>query len=156
MVDQGADPDLYERVAEAFPGRLDRGPRRSTPETDELLKPYRDRITWDAPIHSVADIAALPVPAEDGEHQAVAVRGRSRRCAPRYDYCDEHGIGAYGGGQFELGPGRGQIQYLASLFHPDTPNDVAPSAYNDPDPKPGLPSSPLEPRGAEVGFRWET
>ena len=28
--------------------------------------------------------------------------------------------------------GRGQIQYLASLFHADTPNDVAPSGYNDP------------------------
>ena len=37
------------------------------------------------------------------------------------------GAGAYGGGQFELGPGRGQIQHLASLFHPDAPNDVAPT-----------------------------
>ena len=27
---------------------------------------------------------------------------------------------------FELGPGRGQLQYLASLFHPDGPNDLAP------------------------------
>jgi hypothetical protein len=33
----------------------------------------------------------------------------------------------YGGGFGELGVGRHQIQYLASLFHPDTPNDVAPS-----------------------------
>jgi hypothetical protein len=30
----------------------------------------------------------------------------------------------------ELGVGRGQIERLAALFHPDTPNDVAPSAYN--------------------------
>ena len=52
--------------------------------------------------------------------------------AAAYDYCDAAGIGAYGGGQFELGPGRGQIQYLASLFHPDTPNDIAPSGYNGP------------------------
>ena len=44
-----------------------------------------------------------------------------------YDYCAAHGIGSYGGGQFELGVGRGQIQYLASLFHPDAPNDVAPA-----------------------------
>ena len=35
----------------------------------------------------------------------------------------------YGGGQFELGPGRGQIQYLASVFHPDGPNDVAPTGF---------------------------
>jgi hypothetical protein len=74
-----------------------------------------------------------------------------------YDYCDEQGIGAYGGGQTELGVGRGHIQYLASVFHPDTPNDVAPSGYNDPDQatKPGLPNSPLQPDLDEVGFRWK-
>ena len=61
----------------------------------------------------------------------------------------------YGGGQFELGPGRGQIQYLASLFHPDSPNDVAPGGFNDPLPSPGLPSSPLAPSPSETGFRWD-
>ena len=60
--------------------------------------------------------------------------GGLRRLTTCYDYLAERGIGAYGGGQFELGPGRGQIQYLASLFHPDTPNDVAPGGYNLPDP----------------------
>ena len=55
---------------------------------------------------------------------------------------------------FELGPGRGQIQYLASLFHPDGPNDVAPGAYNDPEPRPGLPKSPIEPAPEPIGFRW--
>ena len=69
-----------------------------------------------------------------------------------YDYLAERGIGAYGGGQFELGPGRGQIQYLASLFHPDTPNDVAPGGYNLPDPAPGLPASPLEPAAERDGL----
>jgi hypothetical protein len=73
-----------------------------------------------------------------------------------YEYCRERGIGAYGGGQFELGPGRGQIQYLASLFHPDTPNDVAPVGYHAAEPPPGLPSSPLAPAPSETGFRWET
>ena len=55
---------------------------------------------------------------------------------------------------FELGPGRGQIQYLASLFHADGPNDVAPGAYNDPEPTRGLPPSPLEPSPEPLGFRW--
>ena len=57
----------------------------------------------------------------------------------------------YGGGQHELGPGRAQIQLLASLFHPRAPNDVAPAGYNEPHPPAGLPESPLEitPR---VGF----
>jgi hypothetical protein len=154
VVDQGADPVLYERVAVAFPDAWIEDPKL-TPETDELLKPYRDRITWDANIHSVADIAALPFPPRMVNIKPSRLGSLQELCAA-YDYCEEHGIGAYGGGQFELGPGRGQIQYLACLFHPDTPNDVAPSAYNDPDPKPGLPSSPLEPRGSEVGFRWET
>ena len=61
----------------------------------------------------------------------------------------------YGGGQFELGPGRGQAQYLACLFHPDTPNDLAPSAYNQNEPPPGLPTSPLRPAPAPTGFCWD-
>ena len=65
------------------------------------------------------------------------------------------GIGNYGGGQFELGVGRGQIQYLASLFHADAPNDVAPTGYNLPEPPAGLPDSPLAPAPSAVGFRWE-
>lgn len=46
----------------------------------------------------------------------------------------------------EIGPGRGQNQYLASLFHQDAPNDVAPIAYNGADLPPGLPSSRSTPR----------
>jgi hypothetical protein len=51
--------------------------------------------------------------------------------------------------------GRGQIQYLASLFHPDTPNDVAPTGYNNQrEPGPDLPDSPLDPAPSATGFRW--
>ena len=71
-----------------------------------------------------------------------------------YDYCERNGIATYGGGQFELGPGRGQIQYLASVFHPGAPNDVAPGGYNDPNPVAGLPESPLPPPPDEPGFRY--
>jgi hypothetical protein len=49
----------------------------------------------------------------------------------------------YGGGQFELGAGRRQIQKLASIFYADGPNDVAPSEYNEGGARPGLPQSPL-------------
>ena len=66
----------------------------------------------------------------------------------------ERGIGAYGGGQTELGPGRGQAQYLACLFHPDTPNDVAPAGYNAEPLPPGLPGSPLAPAPSATGFGW--
>ena len=79
---------------------------------------------------------------------------RPRRCSHFYDTCAERGIALYGGGQFELGPGRGQIQYLASLFHPDAANDVAPGEYNLVPTPPGLPTSPLPASAAPVGFRW--
>jgi L-alanine-DL-glutamate epimerase-like enolase superfamily enzyme len=152
VVDAGADPELYRRVAEAFPEAWIEDPRLNE-ETGPVLQPHRDRITWDANIHSVADIEGLPFAPKMVNIKPSRLGGLQELCAA-YDYCDEHGIGAYGGGQFELGPGRGQIQYLASLFHPDTPNDVAPTGYNLPDPQPGLPSSPLEPQPSETGFRW--
>jgi hypothetical protein len=71
-----------------------------------------------------------------------------------YDYCQEHSVGIYGGGMFEQGPGRGQLQYLASLFHPDTPNDIAPAQYNLQDTVTGRPRAPLAPEPHPTGFRW--
>jgi L-alanine-DL-glutamate epimerase-like enolase superfamily enzyme len=154
VVDQPPDPGLYERVVRAFPDAWIEDPAL-TDETDPILEPHRDRITWDAIIHSVADIDELPFAPRMVNIKPSRFGPLSELCAA-YDYCEEHGIGAYGGGQFELGPGRGHIQYLASLFHPDTPNDVAPSDFNLPEPPPGLPASPLAPAAAPVGFRWET
>jgi hypothetical protein len=69
-----------------------------------------------------------------------------------YAYCEAHGIGMYGGGQFELGPGRDHIQLLAALFHPDTPNDVAPGGFNEVEPPAGLPVSPLTVTPRATGF----
>jgi L-alanine-DL-glutamate epimerase-like enolase superfamily enzyme len=152
VVDQPPDPRLYRLVAEGFPSAFIEDPAL-TEETDAILEPHRDRITWDAIIHSVEDIRELPFPP-----RTINVKpsrfGSVRRLMEAYDYCDEHGIRPYGGGQFELGPGRGQIQYLASLFHPDAPNDVAPGGFNLPEPVPGLPSSPLAPAPEPTGFRW--
>jgi hypothetical protein len=59
------------------------------------------------------------------------------------DHCEANGIAMYGGGQFELGVGRRQIQTLAAVFYADAPNDVAPSDYNEGTSRPGLPTSPL-------------
>jgi L-alanine-DL-glutamate epimerase-like enolase superfamily enzyme len=152
VVDQPADPDLYRLVTEAFPEAWIEDPRL-TPETEPVLRPYRDRITWDAIIHAVADIEALPF-APRMVNVKPSRLGSLRELLAAYDFCAERRIAMYGGGQFELGPGRGQIQLLASLFHPDAPNDVAPGGFNDPDPPPGLPESPLEPAPSPTGFRW--
>ena len=153
VVDQPADPVLYGRVVRAFPGAWIEDPDVVTPETAAILEPHRDRITWDANIHGVADIEALPFPPRMVNLKPSRLGGLPSLCAA-YDYCSEHGISAYSGGQFELGPGRGQAQYLAALFHPDTPNDLAPVGYNENDPPPGLPDSPLTPAPAPTGFRW--
>lgn len=150
--DAPPDADLYRRVAEGFPEAYLEDPAL-TDETDAVLLPYRDRVTWDAPIHSVADVEGLPF-APRVLNSKPSRFGRLRELLAFYDYCDAHGIAMYGGGMFELGPGRGQIQYLASLFHPDGPNDVAPRAYNEPEPRRGLPPSPLQPAPQETGFQW--
>ncbi len=152
IVDQPADPVLYRRVVEAFPQAWIEDPAL-TAETEPVLATHRERFSWDAPIHSIADIDALKYPPRMVNIKPSRLGGL-RNLLDAYDYCSERGIGNYGGGQFELGVGRGQNQYLASLFHPDAPNDVAPSAFNLPDPPADLPSSPLEPTPSTTGFRW--
>jgi L-alanine-DL-glutamate epimerase-like enolase superfamily enzyme len=152
IVDQPADPVLYGRVAEAFPRAWIEDPAL-TAETDTVLAPYRERFSWDATIHSIADIEALPYPPRMVNIKPSRLGG-VRNLLDAYDYCAERGIGNYGGGQFELGVGRGQNQYLASLFHADAPNDVAPTGFNLPEPSAGLPASPLAPAPSALGFRW--
>ncbi len=149
-VDNPADPDLYRRVAEGLPGVWIEDPDL-TPETREILEPHRDRVTWDAPIHSWADVEAL-----DWQPKCLNSKpsrfGSLERLFEFYERCEEHGIALYGGGQFELANGRGHIQLLASLFHPDGPNDVAPRGYNETEPEPRLETSPLDPRSVIMGF----
>ena len=152
-VDQPTDSVLYRRVVDAFPDAWLEDPDINDPGAAAVLTDHHDRITWDAPIHSIADIEALPFPPRMVNIKPSRIGALPDLCAT-YDYCAEHGMGAYGGGQFELGPGRGQAQYLASLFHPDTPNDLAPSGFNVDPPPEGLPSSPLAVAAAGVGFRW--
>jgi L-alanine-DL-glutamate epimerase-like enolase superfamily enzyme len=150
--DPPPDAGLYRRIAEGFPEAYLEDPAL-TDETEPVLAAHRDRVTWDAPIHSVADIEALLFPPRTLNSKPSRF-GRLRELLAFYDHCEANGIGLYGGGMFELGPGRGQVQYLASLFHPDAPNDVAPGAYNDPEPRAGLPASPLRPAPEDEGFRW--
>jgi L-alanine-DL-glutamate epimerase-like enolase superfamily enzyme len=152
VVDQPPDPLLYRRVVEAFPQAWIEDPAL-TAETEPVLAPHRERFSWDAPIHSIEDIEALAFPPRMVNIKPSRLGG-VRNLLDAYDYCAAREIGNYGGGQFELGVGRGQNQYLASLFHADAPNDVAPTGFNLPDTPAGLPSSPLAPVPAATGFRW--
>ena len=140
-VDLAPDPELYRAVVECFPdvviedAWLEDGCR-------EALAGAEDRLSFDAPVHSLSDLDDLPL-----EPRWLNVKpsrfGTVRKLVECIEACEERGIAMYGGGQFELGAGRRQIQRLASLFYADGPNDVAPSEYNEGGARPGLPTSPL-------------
>lgn len=149
-VDLAADPDLYHRVAEGLPDAWIEDPlldERTTP----VLEAHAARLTWDAPIHTARDVRALR-----WRPGAINVKpSRSGRLADLFDLYDHgaaEGLPIYGGGQFELGCGRDQVQVLAALFCPEGPNDVAPRGYNAVPLPEELAASPLELELAPAGF----
>jgi hypothetical protein len=142
---------MYERVIEAFPDALLEDPH-DLPEITPLVEPHQDRVSYDAPIHTVEDLDATPIRARTFNIKPTRV-GRLEDLLELYATCDERGLAMYGGGMGELGVARGQIQLLASLFSPDGPNDIAPPGFNAAEPEPGLPTSPLPASPAATGFR---
>jgi len=148
-VDVVPDPVLYAAAVELFPDAVLEDASLDG-ECGAVLRGQEGRMSFDAPIHSAADVRALPV--EPGWMNIKPSRfGTTARLLECIEHCAAEGIHMYGGGQFELGVGRRHIQVLASLFYPDGPNDVAPREYNAGDPRPGLPQSPLDAPEA-VGF----
>ena len=152
LVDTPTDPDFYKHIAQSFPDAWLEDPDLETDEARNALAAHQDRITWDAPIHSVEDIVNAPVMPRTVNLKPSRF-GSVKSLFEGYEFCEQRGMGAYGGGQYELGVGRGHIQLLAALFHPNAPNDIAPGGYDDLDPEPGLPDSPLDVDPAPLGFR---
>jgi hypothetical protein len=148
-VDLAPDPEQYRAVAECFPGVVIEDPWLED-GCREALAGAEDRLSFDAPVHSLSDLDDLPL-----EPRWLNVKpsrfGTVRKLVECIEACEERGISMYGGGQFELGVGRRQIQRVASVFYADGPNDVAPSEYNEGGARPGLPTSPL-PAPEGVGF----
>ena len=140
--DQGErdEAGLVRMAADALPDAIIEDPSTS-PEVLPEIQRAAGRISFDAPVHAVSDLAALP----PIRHLNVKPSrfGTVERLCECLDHCLREGISMYAGGQYELGVGRAQIQALASLFYPDGPNDCAPGAYNAPEPTAGLPVSPL-------------
>jgi hypothetical protein len=144
VVDLEPSPELYRAIAEELPEAviedawMEDGLR-------EALAGAEDRLSFDAPIHSLSDLDGLPL-----EPRWLNIKpsrfGTVRGLLETIEACEEREIKMYGGGQYELGPGRLQIQRLASVFYPEGPNDVAPSGYNEGEPREGLPQSPLPAR----------
>jgi hypothetical protein len=149
IVEVAPDAGFYRTIVEGFPDAviedawLEGDPRAALAGAEE-------RLSFDAPIHSLADVDALSV-----RPRWLNIKpsrfGTLRRLLECIEACEARGVTMYGGGQFELGVGRRQIQTLASTFYADGPNDTAPGEYNQGDPRPGLPSSPL-PAATAVGF----
>ncbi len=149
--DAGLLETMYDRVLEAFPDALLEDPH-DLPAITERVAPHAGRVSYDAPIHGAEDLATTAIAAATVNVKPMRTGGL-RALLGLYEHCEAHGLGMYGGGMGELGVGRHQIQLLASIFHPDAPNDVAPSPFNEDDVPEGLPPSPLPARAASAGFR---
>jgi L-alanine-DL-glutamate epimerase-like enolase superfamily enzyme len=143
---------VYQAALEAFPDALIEDPHDLHPIA-ELVAPHAGRVSYDAPIHAVPDLATT-------RHRSAAVNVKPSRVGDLaeilalYAHAEREGLPLYGGGMGERPLARGQAQLLAALFHPDGPNDLAPSGYNLGLPTPDLPDSPLVPREPQLGFRW--
>jgi L-alanine-DL-glutamate epimerase-like enolase superfamily enzyme len=148
--DEAALLAMYERAVATFTDVLFEDPH-DHPAVLELLTPIADRVSYDAPITTVESIGETAIEARIVNVKPCRV-GRLDELSRLYAHCEAAGIRMYNGGMGELGAGRGQAQLLAALFHPDEPNDIAPSDYNLLDPPPGLPPSPLDP-APDRGFR---
>jgi hypothetical protein len=149
VVDLAPDPALYRAIAETFPEVVIEDPWLED-GCREALAGAEDRLSFDAPVHSLADLDGLPL-APRWLNVKPSRFGTVAKLLDCVEACEQRGIRMYGGGQFELGPGRRQIQRFAGLFYADGPNDVAPTEYNVGDARPGLAQSPL-PAAAGAGF----
>lgn len=156
VVDNPPTERLYRNTIECFPDAWIEDPA-FTDETRPLLEQpgVVERLTWDAPIHSVADIEALEF-APKGMNIKPSRFGTLRELLAAIEYCDARGIEMYSGGQFELSVGRAHLHAIASVFYPDTPNDAAPVHYHGNDPVSDAPASPLPvpPPEQRAGFSW--
>jgi len=152
VVDQPADPRLYRDVVEGFPDAVIED-AAFTDETRPILEAAADRLSFDAPIHSVDDVLALEV-----EPRWLNIKpsrfGSVHRLLETIAYAEQHDITLYGGGQFELGIGRSHIQAVASVYYAGSANDVAPSLYNEPHLPDDAPASPLAPPADPQGLAF--
>ena len=151
-VDTPPNPHLYRLVVEGFPEAIVEDPA-ITDETEDSVMWASGRVSWDVPITGVDSIRELPF-RPTWLNIKPSRFGSVASLLDTVEHCLDAGIRMYGGGQFELGVGRGQIQAIASLFYPDAPNDVAPGGYNDPEVPEELPTSPLAVPEAPAGFRF--
>ncbi|MFC3477237.1 enolase-like domain-containing protein [Halobacterium litoreum] len=149
-VDTVPDAALYERVFETFPDAVVEDPGL-TDETRPVVDRYADQISWDAIIHGLDDVRSLPFE-PDWLNIKPSRFGTLESLLETVAWALDNDVALYGGGQFELDVGRGQLHEVASLFYADGPNDVAPRAYNDAELPENPPESPIQAPEDHDGF----
>lgn len=151
-IDNTPDPELYARVAQGLPGVYIEDPKLRDDTRAALGDDGLRRVTWDAPLHSLADLLDAPHPPAAANIKPSRF-GSVRELLLVIAYCEEHELPMYAGGQFELGYGRTQAQVLASLFYAESANDIAPASWHTARPGADVPRSPLSlPAGPGFGF----
>ena len=127
--------------------------RTTCPRSAEPIAPHADRVSYDALIHPVDDLDTTPVNPIRTVNIKPCRTGSLRALLALYAHCEAEAIAMYGGGMGEIGVARGQIQLLASIFHPDGPNDVAPSALQRARPARRAALEPAAAAPEATGFR---
>ena len=165
-VDNPPDPEQYRLVSETFPGDSARGPgagrarargaaraggtlqlRRAHPLVGGRRGDHGEGVRGRGPVRRRSGCGQLNVkPSRFGSLSALL------DCVER---AQAAGMVLYGGGQFELGIGRDQIQALASLLYPGRPQrrGAARVPRRRAPGRAGEPARPLEHQGAGLRVR---
>ena len=150
-VDVDTDPELYRAVAETFPDAYLEDPDIND-ETRDVLEPFDDRITWDAPLHSLADVKEMAPKAINSKPSRF---GSLQELLSIYEYCDaerDRGL--------RRRPGRASVRARADpvpglAVPPDDAQRRRALGLQRSRPSPsGMPTSPMDPAQSETGFRW--
>ncbi len=144
-------PALYERVLAGLPDALVEDPH-DLPEVTALVAPHADRVSYDAPIHTVADLDAQPVAARTFNIKPSRV-GRLRTCSRSTRRARSAASRCTAAAWASSAWREGRSSCWPRCSRPDGPNDVAPPGFNALEPAAGLPMSPLAPDPAPLGFR---
>ena len=145
-------PETYERILAAFPHALIEDPRL-TPELRETLRGHEDRVTWDAPIHSVDDILAREW-APKTVNMKPSRFGPLSRLFAAYDHIAATGWAPtpVGRPSWDRGAARCSTWHRSSTRTP--PTTSRPRATTTRPAAGDLPGTPLPVAATPTGFRW--
>ena len=127
-----------------------------TAETDAVLAAHRERFSWDAPIHSVADIEALPYPPRMVNIKPSRLGGL-RNLLDAFDYCAAARHRQLRRRAVRAGRGtRADPVPRLAVPRRRAQRRGARAATTCPSLRRGCRSSPLAPMPLRAGFRWSS